>query len=650
MSNDGNSDEDYGSATLLKASGSAVSPASHEATTVRPAPPPSPTLAGHGARDPVIGTQVSGYVVKGRLGSGGMGIVYEGEQPVIGKRVAIKVLRPEVAENPDVVQRLVAEARAVNQVGHRGIIDVFGFGQLPDGRQCIVMEYLEGQSLEGLLDSLRAARRQMPLADALTILDELLSALAAAHSAGVVHRDLKPSNIFLCRQRDGAQYVKVLDFGIAKLGVLGATPQTNASLMVGTPAYMAPEQARNGMVSAALDLYAVGCIAYELVVGEQPFVANSVVEMIMKHQEEPPVPPSQKVLSLPDFVDVWVLRLLEKKPEDRYASAEEARRLLLPLKKELTRSSASMSELAGSVSVSPSMRLEAVRSDSRPQSPVRATPSPARKPEVETQLTPALQETTLPKRQPAPVRHAATVVQAPPDLPESSVDEALPPGARPKTWLYAVAAVSVLGLMGGAAVLLGGQEAKPTIEPSPPAVVAEKVSPAERAEPPPSPVQVAPPPSVAAAQAPGPAPAVEAANAPTDPAPGPTEVAKAPVEPAKAPVEVVKAPVEAAKPPPTAPTPRPRAPASAQPVVAKVAAPPLAPHSSNPTPAGPKSQETSARLKRVIALEARLQAEDDQLNLKLVKKIRDRLQSSTPPTADELSSFDSRLNAIEESL
>ncbi|MDP1918648.1 MAG: serine/threonine-protein kinase [Myxococcales bacterium] len=329
--------------------------------TIRPTSPAA-LLAKLNGGDPVIGTQVSGYVVKGRLGSGGMGIVYEGEQPIIGKRVAIKVLRPEVAENPDVVQRLVAEARAVNQVGHRGIIDVFGFGELPDGRQCIVMEYLDGESLEHIINTLRAEHRLMPLAEALGILDEMLSALAAAHSAGVIHRDLKPSNIFLCQQRDGTRYVKVLDFGIAKLGVIGATPQTNASLMVGTPAYMAPEQARGGMVSAALDLYAVGCIAFELITGQQLFQAGSVVEMIMKHQEEKPTRPSEKVLSLPDVVDEFILKLLEKKPENRYQTADEARKVIAPVRKELTKSSARMPELSQKIALSPSMQLEAVGS------------------------------------------------------------------------------------------------------------------------------------------------------------------------------------------------------------------------------------------------------------------------------------------------
>lgn len=284
--------------------------------------------------DPLIGTEVSGYLVKGRLGSGGMGIVYEGEQTVIGKRVAIKVLKSEVADNPDVVKRLIAEARAVNSVGHRNIIDVFGFGELPDGRQAIIMELLEGESLEQLLSRYRAEHRTMPLEEVLVVLDELLSALAAAHQAGVIHRDLKPSNVFLCQQRDGSRYVKILDFGIAKLGVRGDAAH-NASVLVGTPAYMAPEQAMGGVVSPALDLYAVGVMAFEMLTGRLPFIADSLFELITKHQQERPPLPSSLNLGLPDELDDLVMKLLEKRPEHRFASANAVRSEVIKLKKKL---------------------------------------------------------------------------------------------------------------------------------------------------------------------------------------------------------------------------------------------------------------------------------------------------------------------------
>jgi serine/threonine-protein kinase len=299
--------------------------------------PVAPGTEATAVRDPVIGTEVSGYRVKSRLGVGGMGIVYEGEQPLIGKRVAIKVLRHEIAADPEIVRRLVAEARAVNQVGHRGIIDVFGVGELADGRQCIVMELLDGEPLEAVLQAYRTRGNLMPLLDALVILEEICSALAAAHTAGVIHRDLKPSNIFLCTQRDGTRYVKLLDFGIAKLGVLGNTPSTRASMMVGTPGFMAPEQVNSGVVSPALDLYAAGVIAFELFAGRPPFEADSLMGLLVAHSTRPPPSLRDFTPTLPEALEQLVGRLLAKKPEDRPASAEEVGLALSRVRRELLR-------------------------------------------------------------------------------------------------------------------------------------------------------------------------------------------------------------------------------------------------------------------------------------------------------------------------
>ncbi len=330
MSNGSESGDDPGDEerfieTMARAPGSAT-PAGPAKVTFNPRP------------DALIGTEVLGYRLKGKIGQGGMGIVYEGEQPVIGKRVAVKVLRPEIAENPEQMKRLVAEARAVNAVGHRGIIDVFGYGQLPDGRQCIVMEFLEGESLADALTRHQEAKEVVPLTEAMLILEEILSALGAAHGAGVIHRDLKPSNIFLCRQRDGSRYVKLLDFGIAKLDVHAPAPQTNPSITVGTPSYMSPEQASGGPVSPAMDLYAIGVIAFEMLTGQLPFVGESVVEVLIKHAEEPPRRPSSILMSIPDEVDDLVLRLLEKKPADRYQTAEEVRVDVVRVRKVLSES------------------------------------------------------------------------------------------------------------------------------------------------------------------------------------------------------------------------------------------------------------------------------------------------------------------------
>jgi eukaryotic-like serine/threonine-protein kinase len=287
-------------------------------------------------RDPLIGTNVLGYEVKKKIGSGGMGIVYEGEQATIGKRVAIKVLRPEMADKPEQVEALAAEARAVNRVGHRGIVDVFQFGVLPDGRQAIVMELLEGESLQDIITKNKNENLAMPVGEVMLILEEVLSALDAAHGAGVIHRDIKPSNIFLCTQRGGTRYVKLLDFGIAKLESADAKPKTNPSMIMGTPAYMAPEQAFKGKVTPAADLYAVGIIAFELLTNRPPFTTTNVVELLYAHAQTAPPKPSEVLMSIPDEVDDIVLSLLQKQPEDRPQTAnvvrmevKRARKLLL---------------------------------------------------------------------------------------------------------------------------------------------------------------------------------------------------------------------------------------------------------------------------------------------------------------------------------
>ncbi|MBI3180687.1 MAG: serine/threonine protein kinase [Myxococcales bacterium] len=192
------------------------------------------------ASDPLVGQQLGDYRVLAALGTGGMGIVYEGVQPVIGKSVAIKVLQWELAANPDEARRLLSEARVVNSIRHRGIVDIFGFGQLPDGRHYLVMELLEGSPFDKVLETNAPLD---PIA-ALSALEEVLDALGAAHEAGVIHRDLKPSNIFLVTPPSGSAYVKLLDFGLAKQAPVGAklTPQTRSDLVVGTPHYMAPSR------------------------------------------------------------------------------------------------------------------------------------------------------------------------------------------------------------------------------------------------------------------------------------------------------------------------------------------------------------------------------------------------------------------------
>ncbi|WP_395848316.1 serine/threonine-protein kinase [Cystobacter fuscus] len=283
-------------------------------------------------QDTLVGLKVGEYELGQRIGVGGMGLVYDGIQPLIGKRVAVKVLRPELAAAEEQVARLLAEARAVNAIRHRGIVDIFGFGQVPDGRQYIIMEYLEGVALDAHL----AERGRIPVSEVLDILDEVLSALGAAHGAGVVHRDLKPSNVFLVKQPDGSRYVKLLDFGLAKMGLpAGRTAQTRTDMVVGTPEYMAPEQARGQPVGPMTDLYALGVVAFEMITGRLPFTGTSPVDLLMKHVDARPPKPSEFLPGLPPALDAFILQMLTKDPEARPGSAELLRRQLQRLRDSL---------------------------------------------------------------------------------------------------------------------------------------------------------------------------------------------------------------------------------------------------------------------------------------------------------------------------
>ncbi|AGC49354.1 serine/threonine protein kinase [Myxococcus stipitatus DSM 14675] len=273
-------------------------------------------------RDALISTQVNDFVIEERIGEGGMGIVYRAAHPLIGKQVAIKVLRSELVTQEQ-VERLLVEARAVNAIRHPGIIDIFGFGQLPDGRPYIIMELLQGQSLSAVLQQ----RSRLNPNTAVWILDQMLAALGAAHAAGVVHRDLKPGNVFLADVLDGSRVVKLVDFGIAKLVREQAGPATVTGAILGTPEYMSPEQIRGNAISAATDLYAVGVIAFQMLTGERPFKGDQL-QVLFAHVEQPPPLPSSLVSDIPSELDALVLRLLAKSPSQRPESADAVRRAL----------------------------------------------------------------------------------------------------------------------------------------------------------------------------------------------------------------------------------------------------------------------------------------------------------------------------------
>ena len=287
----------------------------------------------------LMGQKLGDYEVGALLGQGGMGEVYAGEQPMIGKKVAIKVLKAEVAAEPGNVQRMLSEARSVNAIRHRSIVDIFNFGTLPDGRPYLVMEYLEGTALDAML------RKQGALipAEVAEFLEEICSALAAAHARGIVHRDLKPGNVFIVSDGNSRnRYVKLLDFGLAKGEASSeAARATRTGMVVGTPDYIAPEQARGGTITPRTDLYSLGVMAFEMLTGVLPFSADSVVELMMKHVQAPAPRVSSKIDFCPPALDALVYQLMSKAPEDRPRSAELVRQDVARIRREL-RESATM--------------------------------------------------------------------------------------------------------------------------------------------------------------------------------------------------------------------------------------------------------------------------------------------------------------------
>lgn len=278
-------------------------------------------------QDGLVGSIVDQYRIESLVGAGATGLVYRGVHLVINKTVAIKVLKSDYADDAEMVHRLVREARTVNAIRHPGIVDVFDFGTLPRTHQpYIVMDLLEGESLEAFV--LREA--PVPLDVAAPMLDELLSALHAAHQVGVVHRDLKPGNIFLERQPEHGVRLKIIDFGLARQAerAHGSIRPTTPGSLIGTPAFMAPEQVRGEKLLPATDLYAVGGIAYQLLTGHMPYEGATAIEVLTQKLAKDPRHPQLWVPSLDTEIDLWVMALLHRDVAARTGDASEARRQL----------------------------------------------------------------------------------------------------------------------------------------------------------------------------------------------------------------------------------------------------------------------------------------------------------------------------------
>jgi serine/threonine protein kinase len=271
----------------------------------------------------VHGTRIGAYRIVTPLGSGGMSEVWLGEHALLGRRAAIKVLRPRLSRQSEIVERLFNEARIMTAIAHPGIVQIYDFGFHVDGNAYIVMELLEGETLGERL----ARRGALAVGEALRIVRQVASALQAAHAGGVVHRDLKPDNIFLTRDAEvaGGVRAKLLDFGIAKQLGGGGGRTTDESMVLGTPPFMSPEQCRGADgVEQRSDVYSLGCVLFAMVTGRPPFEAPGGLVLAM-HQTEPTPLPSRRIPGLPLAVDQLVLRCMAKCPAERFTACELAR-------------------------------------------------------------------------------------------------------------------------------------------------------------------------------------------------------------------------------------------------------------------------------------------------------------------------------------
>jgi len=296
-----------------------------------------------------VGSGVGNYRIVEEIGRGGMGTVYAADHVYLGKRVALKLLHERWAKRGDAVGRFLREARAASSINHANIVSVFDFGPAPEGRVYIAMEYLDGVDLDELLED----QVRLPLHRAINIVGQIASALAAAHEKGIVHSDLKPANIrliarpgrreviraqgidpqgqprFVVEPEGPYDFVKVLDFGIARVHSIDDPPE-GIPHVFGTPEYMSPEAARGREVDARADIYSLGVLFFEMLTGDVPFRAPTPIDILKKHVNELPRPPSQLApdAEITPAADRLILSAMAKDPEERPPTMDALREAL----------------------------------------------------------------------------------------------------------------------------------------------------------------------------------------------------------------------------------------------------------------------------------------------------------------------------------
>jgi len=329
--------------------------------------------------DPWIGQVVNGkFRIEALVGQGGMGRVYRAKHLTLDRPVVLKMLHKDFSTDPQVVQRFQREARAASRLNHPNSIAVLDFGEAEEGTLFMAMEFLAGRDLSRILAD------EFPLGEGriVRIGAQILSALAEAHVQGIVHRDLKPENVMVEPRRGEPDFVKVLDFGIAKITSPGANEPklTQAGLVCGTPEYMSPEQARGAELDSRTDLYSMGVILYQLATGELPFQSDTPVGFLTKHLAEVPVPARERRADVSEALEAVISRAMEKDPARRFQTADEMREALLavdPAAATAPSPSRVATPAASTPSATPAARISTARAP-RPTGAPGAAPAPRR--------------------------------------------------------------------------------------------------------------------------------------------------------------------------------------------------------------------------------------------------------------------------------